>query len=256
MVKIRGNNFLILGVFFLSLGLYFSIPDNNLRIIFCDVGQGDGAIVSKGNWQFLIDVGADNGKMERCLDRHLSFWDKKIEGVIISHWDIDHSGALSCLSKIYKVEKLYESVKSGEELEQKIYTEILRSGDIIKYGEIRFEVVYPDVGEGLDNENSLVVVLDYKGKRFMFSGDAEMRAEGKMMNWWRNKVDGLKVSHHGSNTATSREWLDLLNPSVAVISVGENRYGHPSQEVIKKLNDNWVRIHRTDKEGEIILGWK
>lgn len=250
------NRIVILGIFFLSLGIYLSVPDNRLRIIFCDVGQGDGAIISKGKWQFLIDVGADNGKMERCLDRHLSFWDKRLEGVLISHWDMDHSGALAKISRVYKIDELYEATKSGEVNEQNIYTEILRAGDIVRFGEINFEVVYPEKNGELGNENSLVVVLNYRGRKFMFSGDAGVEAEGKMMSWWREEVDGLKVSHHGSNTATSWEWLDILRPKVAVISVGENKYGHPNQEIIDRLNTNETKIYRTDKEGEIILSWK
>ena len=96
---------LILGLFLIIWGLYLSIPDGKLRLVFCDVDQGDGALLIKGRWQMMIDSGADNGKMERCLGRYLPFWDKKIEIVIITHGDSDHIGGLIDVSKYYKIEQ-------------------------------------------------------------------------------------------------------------------------------------------------------
>ena len=254
-MKKRKFKLFLLGIFLITIGLYLSIPDGKMRMVFCDVGQGDGAIIIKGNWQMVIDTGADNGKMERCLDRFVPFWDRKIEGVIISHWDKDHSGSFSRIIKNYKVEHLFESVSSGEEIEQNIYTDVLRAGDVIKYETMYFEVVSPnEIGE-IDNENSLVVVLNYRNKRFLFTGDAGVEGEGKMMSWWSGKVEGLKVSHHGSDTATSEEWLKRIQPAVAVISVGENSYGHPNEEVLERLNRLGIKILRTDLEGDIVLGW-
>ncbi|KKQ31476.1 MAG: internalization-related competence protein ComEC/Rec2 protein [Candidatus Shapirobacteria bacterium GW2011_GWE1_38_10] len=245
----------MLGAFLIVLGLFLSIPDGRLRMVFCDVGQGDGAIIVKGNWQMLIDTGTDNGKMERCLDRYLPFWDRKIEGVIISHWDKDHSGALSKIMKNYKIEKLFESTDSGEKIEQMIYTDILRAGDIIRYDEIHFEILYPLENEDVGNESSLVAVLNYRDKKFMFTGDMDVEGEGKIMTWWQGRVDGLKVSHHGSDSGNSEEWIKRLSPAVAVISVGKNNYGHPKAIILDRLEGLGVRVLRTDAGSEVVLGW-
>jgi len=254
-MKKRKFKIIILGIFLVIMGLFLSIPDGKLRMVFCDVGQGDGAIIIKGNWQMLVDTGADNGKMERCLDRYLPFWDKNIEGVIISHWDKDHGGALFKINKSYKIEKIFESVESGEKIEQNVYTERLRAGDIIRYGKIYFEVVYPIENGEAGNENSLVVVLNYRDRKFIFTGDIDLKGEGEIMSWWKNKVDGLKISHHGSDSGNSEEWLRRLRPAIAVISVGKNNWGHPKEIVLERLKKEGVKILRTDIKGDIILGW-
>lgn len=232
-----------------------SIPDGRLRLIFCDVLQGDGAIVTRGNWQMLIDVGADNGKMLGCLDKYVPFWDKKIEGVIISHWDKDHSGALATINKYYQVERLYESTASGDKIEEDIKTIVLRAGDILKYGKIFFEVIYPRETTKLDNENSLVLVMNYEEKKMIFTGDVDVGGEGSMMSWWKGNVEGIKISHHGSDTASSREWLERIKPGVAIISVGKNSYGHPSETVLGRLKSLGIKVYRTDVLGNVVLGW-
>lgn len=89
----------------------------------------------------------------------------------------------------------------------------------------------------------------------MFTGDVTSEEEGEMMRWWRGDVAGLKVAHHGSETGNSEGWLRRLNPEVAVISVGENKYGHPNEVVLKRMADLGIKVMRTDKEGDIILGW-
>lgn len=245
----------MLGIFLIILGLYLSIPDGKLRMVFCDVGQGDGAIIIRGNWQMLIDTGADNGKMERCLDRYVPFWDKKIEGVIISHWDKDHSGALNKIIKSYKIEKLFEPTSSGEQVEQIISAEVLRANDVIRYGKIYFEILYPIENTVSGNESSLVAVLNYGDKKFMFTGDVDVEGEGEIMSWWKGRVDGLKISHHGSDSGNNEEWLRRLSPAVAVISVGKNNYGHPKDVVLERLKNMGIRTLRTDTGGEVVLGW-
>lgn len=235
--------------------MYLSIPDGKMRIVFCNVGQGDGAIIIKGNWQVMIDTGADNGKMERCLDRYIPFWDKKIEGVIISHWDEDHSGALKNIIKSYEVDKLFESTDSGNQTEQGFRTEILRAGDYIIFGDVNFEIVYPNEDKDESNESSLVVVLNYLGRKFMFTGDIDNNGEGEMMGWWKERVEGIKVSHHGSDNGNSEDWLRRLSPAMAVISVGKNNYGHPREIVLERLKSLGVKVLRTDMGGDIVLGW-
>ena len=229
-MKERKFKVYLLAFYLIFWGIYLSVPDGKMRLVFCDVGQGDGAIIVRGNWQMLIDTGADNGRMTKCLDRYLPFWDKKIEGVVISHWDKDHSGALKSVIKSYKIENLFESVESDNALEKGINTYKVKAGDVVKFGEINLEILSPGESGNSDNENSLVAVLNYDDKKIMFTGDENMEAEGKMMTWWRNKIDVLKVAHHGADTGSSLEWLRMIRPATAVISVGKtNSYGHPKQ---------------------------
>ena len=132
--------FLLISGVLLLVVVWLSLPDGKTRLVFCDVGQGDGVLLSRGTFQMLYDVGPGNGKMRKCLERYVPFWDRKIEIVILSHWDNDHVGGLGDIAKGYKTEKLFSGVEAEGEFEQKIYAEILRQGDALRSDWFEFEV--------------------------------------------------------------------------------------------------------------------
>ena len=109
LVKYNMAKRLILGLLYLGWGWWLAIPNDKLKVVFCNVGQGDAALVSKGYFQLLLDTGPAKGGVEKCLGQEMPLGDKKIEVVIISHEDSDHSGALASLEKSYKVEKFYSN---------------------------------------------------------------------------------------------------------------------------------------------------
>ena len=117
---------------------------------------------------------------------------------------------------------------------------------------VAFTVLHPDPrwqGWGEDvNEDSLVLLVEYGDFQALFAGDAGFPAEAEMRNRTR-AVDLLKVGHHGSRGSTSDEWLDSLRPSAAVISVGRNKYGHPSPPTLARLRRHRVEVWRTDRDG-------
>jgi len=243
---------------FLAVAYLLNRPDGKTRVVFCDVGQGDGAIIVRGKFQMLLDVGPDNGKMEKCLNRWLPFWDRKIEAVVISHWDNDHSGGLEKLKRGYQVEKIYSPK------EQKNYPNVLRTKDILRYEEMEFEVVSPGELSGDDNRDSIVGVWRLGEERIWFMGDVPAEVEQRMV--WREEIDVgagrdqpveprtmLKVSHHGSKEGTSEEWLEAIKPDLAVISVGKNSFGHPDSGVVERLEKYGVKVKRTDELGEVVL---
>ncbi|MBI2465289.1 MBL fold metallo-hydrolase [Candidatus Shapirobacteria bacterium] len=249
----------------LLLMVWRSIGDSKVKVVFCDVGQGDGALIISGSFQMLIDTGGNNQRMLSCLSRHLPFWDKNIETVVLSHWDIDHSGGLPDISRYYKIEKLYSNRLPPAGDEQKFYPTIIGENDIIRYGGIDFEILSKNVDDGDSNENSLVGVLRYKdlpsGRqvKILMMGDAPMEVEQSLV--WQeklkslsNEVDILKISHHGSDMATSEELLDEVNPKEAVISVGKNnKFGHPGKVVLKRLEERGIKIKRTDNMGDVTV---
>lgn len=236
--------FILISILVLGVVAWVTWPTDKLKIIFCDVGQGDGALVIQNSFQMVIDTGPENKKMLNCLENHMPFWDKKIEALIISHYDLDHIGGLKEIEKYYQVEQKFSSVN-------------LVKNDVVSSGEILFEVLSPDQDWGDDNANSIVGVLGYKDKKILFTGDATNEVEQKMV--WRNslgKVDILKVSHHGSNTGTSEELLSETWPGEAIISVGKNnQFGHPTTEVLERLEKYKAVIWRTDLQGERVVEW-
>ena len=258
---------LFISLIALIIIFYLTLPDNQAKVVVCDVGQGDAILATYKNIQLLIDVGPDNKKVLKCLENHLPFWDKTIEVVILTHGDSDHIGGLNDLLRSYKIKKFFSNGQLGEEIEQKIYSQNLSQNDIISVGLFQFEVMSPGINlENMtDNENSVVGFLKYPSINsgrvwsMFLSGDIDKETEQRLV--WReilrqtqDEVDVLKVSHHGSDSGTSDEILEVLKPKVAVISVGKNnRFDHPREEVIERLKKIGATVKRTDQEGEIVF---
>ncbi len=240
--------FLLLSFMVLLILFYFSLPDGRTRLIFCDVGQGDGAVLVKGTFEMVIDTGSAKGRILSCLSDHLPFWDKTIEVIVLSHLDSDHSGGLMAIKKYYKVDQVWGN-------EQTNYSARLNASDSIRSQWFDFEVV--SSGQGKDNNDSSVVgVLTVGDKKIMFTGDASSEVEQRLI--WRRlvtgKIDVLKVSHHGSATGTSEELLEVVKPKLAVVSVGaKNMFGHPTKVVLDRLKKYGVEIWRTDRQGEKVM---
>lgn len=241
------------------IGMWFwSLRNEKAKIVFCDVGQGDGILISIKQTQMLIDTGPANKKILKCLERHLPFWDKTIEAAIITHGDSDHGGGLSDVLRSYKISHVFTNDPLKVLIEQNIYSKNLYFSDIVKVGMIEYEVVNPEKNSNNsddDNERSIAGFLSYKDSKILMLADITKEVERKLV--WRNflnqKAKIVKVAHHGSDTGTSEELLKIVDPEVAIISVGKNnRFGHPSKEVLERLKNFGVKIERTDERGDVV----
>jgi competence protein ComEC len=234
-------SFLILIILF-----WVTLPSKKVKVIFCDVGQGDAVLVIYKDQQIMIDTGPDNKRALNCLEKYTPFWDKKIEMVIITHGDSDHIGGLKDMSKFYKIEQIIDSKKVSQ-------------SDLIKTSWMVFEVVNPREKTKEDedkNENSISGILKYGKTSIFLSGDIDRETEQRLV--WskivKDKIDVLKVSHHGSSNGTSEELLNILKPKMAVISVGaKNKFGHPTREVLDRLEKREILVKRTDILGDVII---
>lgn len=227
------------------------IINPRLKIYFIDVGQGDSTlIVTPKNKKILIDGGEGTPEvlLSYLLDRRIN----KIDYIIISHFDSDHcNGLIEVIEKI-KVKNIIIS-KQSEKSEE--YKKIL---NIIKQKNIKVSVVkekdkifieknvYMEIlnpAKKLEfqdlNNNSIIAKLVYMNFSMLFTGDIE-KAEENLINKYKNNLKStiLKVSHHGSKTSTSEEFLKYVKPEIALIGVGENnKFGHPNQTTIEKLEN-------------------
>lgn len=234
---------------------------NRPRIVFCDVGQGDATLIISGNTQFLIDSGPPNKRVLRCLGGQMPFWDKELEVLVMTHEDLDHVGGFKDIIRNYKVNNVYANFEIEAFVEQNIYPNKLSEGDLLKAGKILFEVYYPAeklIGKVKSNEGSIVGVLSYKDKNILMLGDATADIERQLV--WRgiikNKINIVKIGHHGSDTSSSEDLVKNIDFDLAVISVGkENKFGHPNKEVLSRLERKKVLIKRTDVDGSVVFNF-
>lgn len=250
---------------------WLRMPDGKLHAYFLSIGQGDAALlVLPSGEQILIDGGEDWTTLEK-LGKYMPFFDRTIELMILSHSDTDHITALVEVSKRYRVRAVmltgFESTARADEMRahlQKQGTTVLpaHAGKRVEIGGVVIDVLWPPsvlpsaLGKK-PNNTSVVATVEYGGKRMLFTGDIEEIVEETLVRTRADlRTDILKVAHHGSRTSSSEVFLEKAQPSIAVISSGEdNRHGHPHQEVLDRFKKIGVEVRRTDKEGDIEVVW-
>ena len=234
------------------------------EVVFLNVGQGDAILISQGTNQILIDGGRSGKELLAHLGRHMPFWDRRIETVIATHPDADHIGGFPALFRAYQIGVvLYTGAESDTETDrlflaggEKSSGQALRT--IFRGGSMEFphggklSIEYPLTAlpkEAKDkNEGSIVARFVYGETSFLLAGDLP-REETVLPDEAPATV--LKVAHHGSKYSSSEAFLNSVQPKEAVISVGQNSYGHPNPEVLERLQKMGTVIHRTDEEGDI-----
>jgi len=250
----------------LSLFYYFDLSGNELQVSFLDVGQGDSILIETPNNQnILIDGGPDDKILTR-LGRALPFWDRTIDLMVLTHPHADHVSGLVKVLPRYEVKKVlyprseYSSpvYSKWKELIRREKADIQRADILekIKLGDnCSLEVVHKGLKKPGDvNNDSLVTRLDCFGKRFLFTGDIEGEIKREIVA----RSDGvgagvLKVAHHGAGEGKGSGFIDKVSPSIAVVSVGKNDYGHPDKNYLRFLERKGVKVLRTDKRGTIIF---
>lgn len=250
-----------------------TIPDDNLHISFLDVGQGDAILIQRGSQQILIDGGPSPQAIALALGEEMPFWDRTIDLIILTHPHTDHITGLVEVLNRYKVKQVLYPDLEDLEYESPLYDEWLsllkekdikytpvQAGQQISLGEVMIEVLNPQVplltGTESDIDNNSVVLRLRVGEvSFLLTADIMWEAEFELIVGRAGLTSTvLKVAHHGSATATTAEFLAVVNPQVAVISVGEdNPFGHPSDEVMDRLEQKLGQenIYRTDEHGTI-----
>lgn len=214
----------------------------------------------------MIDAGPGKSVL-RELGSVMTFYDKSIDVVVATHPDADHIGGIPDVLENYKVDLFMEPgvesntdlYKTMEELVSKkgINKIEARRGMILDLGAgAMLEILFPifDPSDLLTNTASIVARLTYGESEFLLTGDSPSSIENYLITLGDMESDVLKVGHHGSKTSTSPDFVEIVSPQYAVISVGkDNRYGHPTQEVLETLEKENIKIFRTDLDGRIIF---
>ncbi|PIR05127.1 MAG: hypothetical protein COV57_00740 [Candidatus Liptonbacteria bacterium CG11_big_fil_rev_8_21_14_0_20_35_14] len=249
---------------FLNIYLWSLIIFSNidLAVYFLDIGQGDAIVLQLPGQRpafVMIDTGFDKSA-SALLNKVLI--GNRIDILVLTHEDRDHSGGAPFILKNYKVSALVnnglQNIKETwkmvlESLEDRPQI-ALREGDKILYGDSTITVLNPgkEVYGVNNNANSLVMLLESLGVSFLFTGDIDDKVEKKLLDSGLLKdVDVLKVPHHGSKYGSTNEFLKIVNPEISIITVGQNYFGHPRDETLKRLANIKSLIFRTDEAGGI-----
>lgn len=241
-----------------------NIFPEQLKVHFIDVGQGDSILIDFGQTEILIDGGDRNPGIVNYLN---SYVDDDLEVLVATHPHADHIGGLIAVLQSFNVLEIWVN---GDSSTSKTYSDFMnavnsegaiifeaRLHNTITAGELSLFVHNPSRLEGTTNNNSIVLSLAFGEIKFWFAGDAEVEAEGAMMmlsSVQLPDIDILKVGHHGSRTASSSDFLSIIQPEVAIYMAGiDNSYGHPHEETITTLNDIGAEIYGTDVNGTIVV---
>lgn len=244
--------------FFVWLIVWQSSVDKFLTVAFLDVGQGDAIFISTPSGrQILLDTGPGRSALSP-LGRLMPFSDHSLDLILFSHGDSDHVGGWRDLPSHYRVDYLLAGnwLDGGTEKEDVDMVTIGRGTRINLDNNIKLDVIGGGIRGDKNNQDSLVVRLNYGSTTFLLTGDAVSREEKDEINSLGQylQADVLKVAHHGSKTSTGANFLNFVRPQYAIISVGaNNRYGHPTAETLGRLKNIGAEVLRTDQEGTIIF---
>ncbi len=261
--------FLIFVSISFALVTYVGERSGLLTVSVLNIGQGDAIFIeAPSGVQFIIDGGPGDALLSE-LGAVMPFYDRTLDGIMVTNPDLDHySGFLSALSR-YKVGLVVEAGTQSntptytalESMinEQGIPKKVAKRGMKIvldPLNEVYIEILFPDrdVSRLSTNDGSIVAKLVYKNTSMMLQGDSPQKIESYLISLDRSSLDAdiLKLGHHGSRTSTAPEYVRAVSPKYAVASLGkDNSYGHPHVETINTLVDLHVPLLRTDTMGRI-----
>ena len=240
-------------------------PKGKLTVHYIDVGQGASQLIQTPSGKTMLIDGGNNDDEQRMVSYLKKQGISKVDVLIGTHPDADHVGGLDAVVDAFDIGKIYmPKVSSNTKTFESLLTSIQNKGlkvTTAKAGvtidlddQLDVTMVAPVKSYDDKNEMSAVVKLTFNKNSFLFTGDAESGSESDMINSGTNlKSDVLLVGHHGSNSSTSQAFLNAVNPTYAVIQVGDNSYGHPTDNILKRLHNKNVKIYRNDLQGTIVF---
>ena len=235
-----------------------------LKVHYLDVGQGDSIFLELPNKKSMLIDASIYEMSDKIIDYIEELNYSKIDYLFATHPHSDHIGGMKAVVNNFDLGLIYmpkavTTTKTYENLLQAISDKGMKIKTakagivVIDEDNLKAEIVAPNSSSYEDlNNYSIVLKITYKNRSFLFTGDAEKISEDEITS--NVKSDVLKIGHHGSSSSTSASFLDKVNPTVAVISVGkDNSYNHPTKTVLHRLEKRNIEVYRTDLNGNIIM---
>lgn len=242
------------------------IDHSKLKVHYIDVGQADATFLQFNDtneaFNILIDTG-DWSSSDVVAYLH-SQNIKDIDIIAITHPHADHIGQLDKIIKEFNIDEVW---MNGETSDSQVFARALEAiemnevnyyepeiGELFDIGPLEIAVLHPNSLTANTNNNSLALRMQYDEVSFLFTGDAEQQAENELLNRGENlQATILHVGHHGSNTSTTSNFLEAVQPEIAIYSAGiDNSYGHPDLEIIHRIKTSGTLLYGTDIHGTIV----
>ncbi len=255
-------------VIVLILATLIHLPNRNFEIISFDVQNADAFLVkTPRNDYYVIDTGkfayrSTNPQASMTIGKYMKDHGiKKIKGLIITHFDNDHAGGGAYFIQNFKVEKVYlnstnrksataAAVFNALELTRTPFEVVQSYETIDSSDDFTVKLLRSEIPDN-DNENSVQTLMTYKDFDVLFTGDASVKAFDKIKENLPTNIEVLKVGHHGAKGVVSLDMLQTLNPQIAIISTGPNKFGHPSRATLENLSHQNIKVFRTDYDNAI-----
>jgi competence protein ComEC len=252
---------------------YRRFDDRQLHVIFCNVGQGDAIFIrTPGGKNIMIDGGPDKEVLS-CLGHYMPFWDRTFQILFLTHPHDDHFAGIHYVMERYialsfVIENLTNNTIGFSALKNKVKelhipVQSVYAGDTFSFPDgVIITVLGPDetyltrtspngqIGESGEFA-SLILQVSYGDFDVLLTGDSQKEGLQNAGKYGFQSIEVLQVPHHGSKTGLDTNTIQLVAPKQAVVSVGKNRYGHPSKEIIRLMDEHEIPISRTDRDGNI-----
>lgn len=257
----------LISIIIIISATFIKIPNNQLEIITFDVQNADCFLIkTPRNDYYIIDTGkfsytSQNPQASMTIGKYLKDNGiKNIKALIITHFDNDHAGGGAYILENFNVEKVYVNTNTQHSITaQKVFEaieltntpfEVSPTEKTIEKSNIEIKLLRSNIQDD-ENENSIQTLITYKNFEILFMGDAGINGFEKIKNKLPNNIDILKIGHHGAKNVTNEEMLNKLAPKFAIISTGQNRFGHPSKQTLENLKEQNAKILRTDYDHAI-----
>lgn len=263
--------YILIGLVFANIVLYDAIfgyfNRKQFSLYFLNVGQGDSELIQTRRAAVLVDAGP-NQKAATNLDAIMPAYRRTIDVAMITHPNADHMAGLLDILKRYRVRVLmvngvadtsatYDAVMKAVHADN-VPIVYARAGERVSFENVSLDVLWPrldlpipaQLPSNKANDTAIVSLVSYRSFKALLTSDVSQSVEQKLLSVLSD-IDILKVAHHGSKLSTSDALLEKIRPSYAIISVGRNTYGHPTQDVLARLREIGSSILRTDMNGTI-----
>ena len=255
LLSYQNKKYFYLNIILLIIIYIYPYLNSNFEVVMFEVGEADCHLIKYpyNKNTILIDTGKNEYKIKNEVIPYLkSIGIKKIDYLIITHGDLDHIGGSITIINNFQVKNVILNKGTFTDLEKELIKNLNKKKipyqiNINKIN-ISNHTIYllNNTKYNNENDNSIITYFTYQKYKFLYMGDASITTEDNLLeNYNLNNISILKVGHHGSNTSSSKDFISQINPSISLISVGENNiYHHPNKEVINNLFKS--RIYRTD----------